>query len=1010
MAKKTKTTPTSSLGDGYDTPYPSGPVDAYAEAVINGTIIAGPHVRNAARRHRDDRLNGPARGVHWHPESAEKVFKFFKLVLRLNGGQFEGRDFILHPSQQFIVGSLFGWKRVESDGAMLRRFRRAYIEQGKGNGKALALDTPIPTPSGWTTMGDVRIGDYVIDESGRPTKVVAATDIMFDRECYEVVFDDGERIVADADHLWLTEKRKDKIGMGVSSTNGVKRSDLGKWRNGVRTTKEIAETLRYPNGSHLSANHSVKLSAPLDLAAAALPIEPFTLGVWLGDGDSDCARFTCADNDNETVENLIAAGCSVGKRAGQVGTNGRYRIGSVGLRGIGGGESLNARLRLAGLLGNKHIPSAYLRASFTQRLALLQGLMDTDGYINPINGQCEFTSTNERLANGFRELAHTLGVKTGFHVGVATINGRAISAKYRVTFNPPADLPVFRLTRKLAHQAPRHNRRRLSADRRIVECRKVDSVPVRCIQVDASSSLFLAGRNMVPTHNSPLAAGIGHYGMIADGEAAAEIYAAAANKDQAFVLFRDAVAMYEQSPRLKATVTPSGGNPVWNLAYLKKRSFFRPISREGAHSGPRPYFALCDEIHEHPDGKVIEMLERGFKFRRQPLLFMITNSGSDRNSICWDEHQHAVKVAAGTATPDEAFTYVGEVIDDTTFSYVCSLDVGDDPFTDPTCWQKANPLFGVTLKHDYLAGVVEQAKNIPSKRNGILRLHFCEWTESDTNWIPRPMLDKVMADFDPYTLHRGKRISAAGLDLSGAKDLTAAAFVVETGTTRITRDDGTEADMPTYDAWIEAWTPRDTMDERSKVDHVPYRRWTETFYPGTQWPYLHAPEGQRVRYDHVAALFAKLNAEYGIDVLAFDNYAFDKFEQELDEYGVDIQTVSHPQGGKKRAKPSPDKVEKAKANDEPTPLGLWMPGSVGALETLILEERIRIRKSPLALTALMGVAIETDPLMGNQWFSKKKATVRIDPAVALAMAIGAAVDGAPVPTQSVYRTRGFVEI
>jgi len=644
MAKKTKTTPTSSLGDGYDTPYPSGPVDAYAEAVINGTIIAGPHVRNAARRHRDDRLNGPARGVHWHPESAEKVFKFFKLVLRLNGGQFEGRDFILHPSQQFIVGSLFGWKRVESDGAMLRRFRRAYIEQGKGNGK------------------------------------------------------------------------------------------------------------------------------------------------------------------------------------------------------------------------------------------------------------------------------------------------------------------------------------------------------------------------------SPLAAGIGHYGMIADGEAAAEIYAAAANKDQAFVLFRDAVAMYEQSPRLKATVTPSGGNPVWNLAYLKKRSFFRPISREGAHSGPRPYFALCDEIHEHPDGKVIEMLERGFKFRRQPLLFMITNSGSDRNSICWDEHQHAVKVAAGTATPDEAFTYVGEVIDDTTFSYVCSLDVGDDPFTDPTCWQKANPLFGVTLKHDYLAGVVEQAKNIPSKRNGILRLHFCEWTESDTNWIPRPMLDKVMADFDPYTLHRGKRISAAGLDLSGAKDLTAAAFVVETGTTRITRDDGTEADMPTYDAWIEAWTPRDTMDERSKVDHVPYRLWTETFYPGTQWPYLHAPEGQRVRYDHVAALFAKLNAEYGIDVLAFDNYAFDKFEQELDEYGVDIQTVSHPQGGKKRAKPSPDKVEKAKANDEPTPLGLWMPGSVGALETLILEERIRIRKSPLALTALMGVAIETDPLMGNQWFSKKKATVRIDPAVALAMAIGAAVDGAPVPTQSVYRTRGFVEI
>ncbi|MBB6492849.1 phage terminase large subunit-like protein [Rhizobium tropici] len=387
------------------------------------------------------------------------------------------------------------------------------------------------------------------------------------------------------------------------------------------------------------------------------------------------------------------------------------------------------------------------------------------------------------------------------------------------------------------------------------------------------------------------------------------------------------------------------------------------------------------------------MLERGFKFRRQPLLFMITNSGSDRNSICWDEHQHAVKVAAGTQTPDDDFTYVGEVIDDTTFSYVCALDKDDDPFTDPTCWQKANPLFGITLKHDYLAGVVNQAKDIPSKRNGILRLHFCVWTEADTAWIPRPLLEKVMVDFDPYVEHQGTKIAAAGLDLSGAKDLTAAAFAIETGTKRVKREDGTEADLPTYDLWIEAWTPRDTMDERSKQDHVPYRLWNETFHTGTTQPYINAPEGARIRYDHVAALFARLNAEHGIAMLAYDKYAFDKFEQELDEYGVEIKTVAHPQGGKKRAKPDEEKVQAAKDAGLDPPLGLWMPGSVAALEALILEERVRLRKSPVLLGALMGVAIETDPLMGNQWFSKKKSTVRIDPAVACAMAVGAAVDG-----------------
>lgn len=506
---------------------------------------------------------------------------------------------------------------------------------------------------------------------------------------------------------------------------------------------------------------------------------------------------------------------------------------------------------------------------------------------------------------------------------------------------------------------------------------------------------------------SPLAGGIGLYMMMADGEAAAEIYAAGKDKAQAFVLYRDAVAMMEQSPALKSRITPSGGNPVWNMADLKTRSFFRPISREGASSGPRPYAALCDEIHEHPDGKVIEMLERGFKFRRAPLLFMITNSGSDRNTICWDEHQHAVKIAAGTQTPDEDFTFVGETWEgsDDTFSYVCALDKDDDPLTDPTCWPKANPLLGVTLKYEYLEGVVAQAKDIPSKRNGILRLHFCVWTESDTAWLPRPLIDKVMFDFDPVLEHAGKtHIKSAGLDLSGSKDLTAAAFVIETGIKTVRKADGTEADLPTYDAWIAAWTPGDTLDERSKVDHVPYRLWHETCYPGSETPYLEAPEGSRIRYDHVAAHLAKLDHQFGIDVLAYDPYAYDDFADELDGYGIELNVVAHPQGGKKRAKPSEDKVQAAKDAGETPPLGLWMPGSVAKLEELILEERIRIRKSPVIITALMGVAIETDPLMGNQWFSKKKATVRIDPAVALAMAVGAAAEGDAPKEKSFWET------
>jgi phage terminase large subunit-like protein len=493
---------------------------------------------------------------------------------------------------------------------------------------------------------------------------------------------------------------------------------------------------------------------------------------------------------------------------------------------------------------------------------------------------------------------------------------------------------------------------------------------------------------------SPFAGGVGLFGMIADREAGAQIYAAAAKKEQADILFRDAVKMRDKAPALRDRIKCSGGpGREYNMAHLATGSFFRPISKEAGKSGsgPRPHYALCDEVHEHPDRGIMEMLQRGFKFRRQPLLLMITNSGSDRNSVCWEERTRAVQVVCGTRTPDEDYAYVGETWDgsDSVFAYICALDKNDDPLRDRTCWKKANPLLGTILTEDYLAGVVAEARNVPGKLNNILRLHFCVWTEADTSWLARELIDAVTEEFDPYELHKGKTVSAAGIDLSGAKDLTAAAFVVETGVVDVEREDGTVATLPTYDAWIEAWTPRDTMDERAKADHVPYRLWFEKGY-------LHAPEGQRIRYDHVAAHFAKMLTTCSIAVLAYDRYVFDKFQEELDEYGVDIPTVMHPQGGKKRARPDDAKVETAKANNEEPPLGLWMPGSVSALETLILEKRIRLRKSPVLMTALMGVAMETDPLMGNQWFSKKKSTVRIDPAVALAMAAGAAVDGAPV--------------
>ncbi len=481
---------------------------------------------------------------------------------------------------------------------------------------------------------------------------------------------------------------------------------------------------------------------------------------------------------------------------------------------------------------------------------------------------------------------------------------------------------------------------------------------------------------------SPLAGGIGLLGLMADGEAGAQVYSAGATKDQAAILFRDAVAMVKQSPDLDKRLTPSGGpGREYNLAYLKTGSFFRPVSREAKKtgSGPRPHMALCDEVHEHPDRGVMEMLERGFKFRRQPLLLMITNSGSDRNSVCWEEHEHAVKVAAGNSdAKSEDATYIGDVLDDTTFSYVCALDPKDKPLDDPSCWIKANPLLGVTITEEYLAGVVAQAKAMPGKLNNILRLHFCTWTDAETAWMSRDALEPCLADFDPKE-HKGKPVYI-GADLSQVKDFTALAFCVEAGTV----DEGKFAGRPVYDAWVEYWTPGDTLEARAVADK------NENYLVWRDKGFLNAPKGERIDYLHIAQALAEAQYGYDVQCLAYDRYAFARMlEPEMDDLGIQMECVEHPQGGTKKGRPTEAMKDAAKAAGREQE-GLWMPMSVRHVEDLMAQGRLRIRNNPVTISHIMS-AVTAEDRWNNYWLAKERATNKIDGAVALCMAVGAAM-------------------
>ena len=287
---------------------------------------------------------------------------------------------------------------------------------------------------------------------------------------------------------------------------------------------------------------------------------------------------------------------------------------------------------------------------------------------------------------------------------------------------------------------------------------------------------------------SPMVAGIGLYGMVADNEPRAEIYAAATKKDQAMILFRDAVAMVDQSPALSRRLKKSGrDDKVWNLYDERSNSFFRPIAADDGQSGPRPHVALVDELHEHKTATVLGMLAAGRKWRRQPLILAITNSGIDRKSVCWEYREKGTKVAAGIED------------DDTFFVFICSLDEGDDPFVDEACWPKANPLLGSILTHQYLRDEVNGARGMPSKEALVRRLNFCEWLEGHAPFVP---YDKWMAARALYGLDRFRGRSAVGaFDLSATTDLTALVllFVI----------DGISWLWPMF------WIPKEGLSERA---------------------------------------------------------------------------------------------------------------------------------------------------------------------------------------------------
>jgi hypothetical protein len=350
--------------------------------------------------------------------------------------------------------------------------------------KMLDVDTPIPTPDGWKRNGDIIDGDWILDDRGKPTRVLTAHPPHYPDTTYEIEMDTGEKIYAGNEHLWTTSTFKER----QNATHRKKyRLDTK-----VRTTREIYDTQRYLASSITGktlANHHIVVASPLDLPDIHLPLDPYCLGIWLGDENSDCGILTGSPNDAKEILTHFS-------KAGFVWHDNkkdpnRWHV-----------LKLYPILRKLGLIKNKHIPAVYLRASAAQRLALLQGLMDSDGWCTEQGGYCGFSNCSSAILAGTDELLWSLGIKHRFRPNRASCvykGERRYSDSWKTSFTTV--LPCFRLPRKLANQ----KRSGLSGDslsHHIVKVTEVTPRLMRCLTVDSPSHLYLCGKSMIPTHNT----------------------------------------------------------------------------------------------------------------------------------------------------------------------------------------------------------------------------------------------------------------------------------------------------------------------------------------------------------------------------------------------------------------------------------------------------------------------------------------------------------------------------
>jgi phage terminase large subunit-like protein len=452
----------------------------------------------------------------------------------------------------------------------------------------------------------------------------------------------------------------------------------------------------------------------------------------------------------------------------------------------------------------------------------------------------------------------------------------------------------------------------------------------------------------IPRKNgkSTLASGLGLLLLYLDNEPGAEIYSAAADREQAAIVFSEAKNMVNASAQLSKRA-----QVMKNAIFLPQElSVYRVLSSDAyTKHGLNAHGIIFDELHAQPDRELLDVLATSTGARRQPLTIMITTAGYDRLSVCWEQHEYARQVRDGI------------IQDDTFYSAIYAADETDE-WLDEQVWYKANPGLGATVKIEYLREQAVKAKNTPAYQNTFRRLHLNQWTQQESRWMDMHEWDACGETSVSAKLMEGAACYG-GLDMASTYDV--AAFVLD-----FPSDD--ERELHTWLPFF--WLPEENLVERSTRDRVPYDAWARDGL-------IRVTPGNVIDYGRIVTDIADLAEVYNIREIAFDRWGAYQITQQLE--GLGLTMVGFGQGFASMSTPTRE------------------------LMRLVLDRKLRHGAHPILRWMADNLVVQQDAA-GNIKPAKNKSREKIDGMVAGIMALDRA--SRHLNAGSIYNERGVMSL